>query len=146
MVQLPVRSEPDPLPDECDRFHGDIAVLAVGALGRDEERRLLDHLDGCPRCAVLRWKLSEAVKALETIETIRRGRRRDREGQVQCRRSAQPAMSSDSNSRSTVRVNWPRHNAAESVNSSGVGGQAPAHVPHVPDVPGRLHSGGADPY
>jgi len=49
MLPLPIRSEPEPLPQECDRFHADIAVLAVGSLGGDEERRLLDHLDGCPR-------------------------------------------------------------------------------------------------
>ena len=33
---------------ECERFHDDIAVMAIGALERDEQRRLLIHLDGLP--------------------------------------------------------------------------------------------------
>jgi hypothetical protein len=70
VVNPPGSQESELLPAECDRFQADIAVWAIGALGGDEERRLLGHVDGCAHCAAQRKELSEVVKALETITTL----------------------------------------------------------------------------
>lgn len=51
----------------CERFRGDIAVFVIGALDGVERGRLLNHLDGCPQCDVLRDELSETARALEAL-------------------------------------------------------------------------------
>jgi hypothetical protein len=51
----------------CERFYGDIAVLAVGALEGLEKCRLLRHIDGCRRCTALREEFAEIVSALDVL-------------------------------------------------------------------------------
>ena len=69
MVHRRDRSESERLSAGCERFHGDIAVLVVGGLGGDEEVRLLGHLEGCPRCELLRAELADVFKVLGTSAT-----------------------------------------------------------------------------
>ena len=69
MVHRRDRSESERLSAGCERFHADIAVLVVGGLGGDEDVGLLDHLEGCPRCELLRAELADVVKVLETSAT-----------------------------------------------------------------------------
>ena len=54
-------------PPGCERFRGDIAVLAIGALDDVERGRLLSHLDACPRCDALRDEFLETARALEML-------------------------------------------------------------------------------
>jgi hypothetical protein len=62
---------PTPSP-ECEGFHDDLAVWAVGALDGDEVHRLLEHLDACPHCTALREDYSKAARALESLILTRR--------------------------------------------------------------------------
>jgi len=57
---------PTPSP-ECSGFQDDLAVWAVGALDGDEVRRLVDHLDACPHCTVLREDYDKVARALEVL-------------------------------------------------------------------------------
>ena len=57
-------------PTGCERFHDDIAVFAVGALGGAEKGRLLRHLDGCTRCEALRKEYSETAETLEALISV----------------------------------------------------------------------------
>jgi hypothetical protein len=57
---------PTPSP-ECSGFQDDLAVWAVGALDRDEVRRLVDHLDACPHCTALREDYDKVARALEEL-------------------------------------------------------------------------------
>jgi hypothetical protein len=41
--------------------------MAVGALEVPEERRLLRHVHGCPRCAQLGEEYARTAKALEAL-------------------------------------------------------------------------------
>jgi hypothetical protein len=72
MVRIEDHPEvPTPSP-ECEGYHDDLAVLAVGALDRDEVHRLLDHLNACPHCTALREDYSKAARALRTLILTRR--------------------------------------------------------------------------
>ena len=63
-------SESQTSPPECDRFHDDIAVSAVGALDGVEFRRLLRHLDECPHCEAVREEYAATARALETLMSV----------------------------------------------------------------------------
>ena len=59
--------EPTPPTGECEGFHDDLAVLAIGALTGHDRARILSHLEGCPSCAAELEELSAAADALATL-------------------------------------------------------------------------------
>ena len=48
----------------CDEIRISLGALAVSALDADEERQVLDHVAGCPRCSAELAELSETVDLL----------------------------------------------------------------------------------